>query len=201
MRRPSSRKHRLFEYHKDICHKIGAVHFGVIGESVDNIESARIPYHCKYEFVLWMSSLGFVIPLSLDRVRMRGGDLLKKNHYSSPVTRWCHLSRSAACKNGSIALACSFRFSRKSSVNTCGTQCKWNDLKPIESCKCRNTVGWATSSLSAIEWSDSNGDLSNIARFFASRSSNGGLLVRISSCKSWRPSYIFVIQNWTFQSW
>jgi hypothetical protein len=77
----------------------------------------------------------------------------------------------------------SFRFSHKSSVNRCDTQCKWNNLDQIEWCKYRNTIWRATNSLLAIEWADSNGDLSNMARIFASRSSSGDLPVRISSCR------------------
>jgi hypothetical protein len=44
MRRPSSRKDRLFERNKYICHKIDAAHFSMIWEYVDNIEAAGIPY-------------------------------------------------------------------------------------------------------------------------------------------------------------
>jgi hypothetical protein len=43
-------KDRLFEGNKYICHEIGDAHFGVICESVDNIEAARIPYDCKHYF-------------------------------------------------------------------------------------------------------------------------------------------------------
>jgi hypothetical protein len=50
MRRPSSRKDRLFEWNKYICHKIGAVHFGIIWESVHNIEAVRILYDYKHDF-------------------------------------------------------------------------------------------------------------------------------------------------------
>jgi hypothetical protein len=94
--------------------------------------------------------------------------IFKTNHDSSWVIRWCQLSHSAACKNGNIALACSFCFSHQSSVNRCGTQCKWNDLQSTELCKCHNIVGWTTNNLSAIdiEWADSNADLSNIVGFF-----------------------------------
>jgi hypothetical protein len=52
MRRSSSRKGRLFEWNKYICYKIGVVYFGIICESIDNIEAARIPYDCKHEFLL-----------------------------------------------------------------------------------------------------------------------------------------------------
>jgi hypothetical protein len=153
--------------------------------------------------LLWLSSLDFVTTLSLDRVHRRHDNVFKKDHDLSSVTRWCQPSRSAACKNGNIALACSFRFhfSRKTSVNRCGIQCKWNDLKPMESYKCLNTIWQATNSLSDIEWVDSNRDLFNIARIFASRWSSRGLRVRISLCRSWRPRLISVIQNWTVWSW
>jgi hypothetical protein len=42
-------------------------------------------------------------------------------------------------------------FLEKSPLNRRGTQSKWNDLNPMDSCKCRNTVDCATGSLSAIE--------------------------------------------------
>jgi hypothetical protein len=42
-------------------------------------------------------------------------------------------------------------FLEKSPLNRCGTQCKWNDLNPMDWCKYRNTVDYAISSLSAIE--------------------------------------------------
>jgi hypothetical protein len=83
----------------------------------------------------------------------------------------------------------------KSCVDRCDTQCKWNDLKPIESCKCSNTIDWATLSVSAIERADSKGNLSNIARILASRSFKGGLPVRISSWRSWRLNRTSVISN------
>jgi hypothetical protein len=73
-------------------------------------------------------------------------------------------------------------------------------LKPTESYKHRNTITQAINSLSDIEWADSNGDLCNIIRIFASRSSSGGLPVRISSYRSWRPSRASVIQNWIVRS-
>jgi hypothetical protein len=44
MRRSSSKKDRPFEQNKHICHEIGAVHFRMIWESVENIEPAGIPY-------------------------------------------------------------------------------------------------------------------------------------------------------------
>jgi hypothetical protein len=44
-----------------------------------------------------------------------------------------------------------FSFLEKSPLNRCGTQRKWNDLNPMDSCKYRDTVDYATSSLSAIE--------------------------------------------------
>jgi hypothetical protein len=52
MRRLSSTKDRLFEWSKYICHKVGAVHFGIIWKSVDKIEAARIPGDYKHEFLL-----------------------------------------------------------------------------------------------------------------------------------------------------
>jgi hypothetical protein len=133
MRRPSSRKDHLFERNHHICHKIGAVYFSMIWESVDNIEVARIPYDCKHKLFALNIRLDFVIISSLDRIHMRRGDVFKKKYDSLPVTRWCQLSRSTACKNGNIALARSFRFLHKSSVNRCHTQYKGNDLKPMES--------------------------------------------------------------------
>jgi hypothetical protein len=101
-----------------------------------------------------------------------------------------------------MACAYSIRFSYKSCINRCSTQCKWNDLKPIELCKCSNTVGWPTHSVSVIERTDSNskGDLFNIAIILASRSSRGGFPVRISSWRSWRPNYTSTIQNSTIWS-
>jgi hypothetical protein len=91
-------------------------------------------------------------------------------------------------------------FSRKSCINRCGTQCKWNDLKPIESHKDSNIIEWATRSVSDIEWADLKGDLSNITRILVSRSSRRGFLVRISSWRSWRPSHTSVIQNSNLRS-
>jgi hypothetical protein len=137
---------------------------------------------------------------SLDRVHMRRGDVSKKNYDLSPVIRWCQLSRSTACKNGNIAFAYSFHFSCKSCVKRCNTQCKWNDLKLIEWCKCSNTIEWATPNVSAIEQADSKGDLFNMAKFLASRSSRVGLPVRISSWKSWQSSPTSAIQNLTVRS-
>jgi hypothetical protein len=147
------------------------------------------------KFLFWISSLGFVITSSLDRVHMRYGNIFKKNHNSSPVTRWCRSSYSTTYKNANIAFAYSFHFSCKSCVNRCGTQCKWNDLKPIKSCKCGNTDESATHSISAIERVDLKGNLSNIAIILWSRLSKEGLLVRISSWRSWRSSHTSVIHN------
>jgi hypothetical protein len=48
MRRPSSRKDRLFEWSKWICHKVWAVHFGTIWKSIYDIEVGWIPYVRKY---------------------------------------------------------------------------------------------------------------------------------------------------------
>jgi hypothetical protein len=112
----------------------------MICESVNNIEAAGIPHDCQHEFFLWISSLDFVTTSSLDNVHMRRGDILKKNQDSASVTRWCQASRSVAYKNGNMALAYSFRFSHKPPVKRSGTQCKWNDLNPRDSCKCCNTV-------------------------------------------------------------
>jgi hypothetical protein len=92
-------------------------------------------------------------------------------------------------------------FWEKSWLNRCGTQRKWNDWNSMDSCKCCNTVNCATSSLSAIEWDDSNRDFSKNAKSLLSRSSRGGRPLRISSCRSWRPRYISAIQNRTVQSW
>jgi hypothetical protein len=145
--------------------------------------------------LLWILSLGFVPTSSLDRIHIRRGDVLKKNHDSSRVTRWCQTSRWAPYKNGNIALACSFCFWHKSSINRCSTQRKWNDLKPIYICKYSNTVVEPTYNLPAIEQADSKGDLSNIVKILASRSSRGCLPVRISSWRSWRPNRTSAIQN------
>jgi hypothetical protein len=46
-------------------------------ELVDNVEAAPIRHDCEYEFLLWMSDLGFVITSSLARVNMRRSDVLK----------------------------------------------------------------------------------------------------------------------------
>jgi hypothetical protein len=42
-------------------------------------------------------------------------------------------------------------FLEKLPLNRYGTQRKWNDLNPIDSCKGRNIVDCATRNLSAIE--------------------------------------------------
>jgi hypothetical protein len=73
-------------------------------------------------------------------------------------------------------------------------------LNPMDSCKYRNTVDCATSSLSAIEWDDSNGDFSKIAKSLLSRSSRGSCPLWISSCRSWWPRHISAIQNRTVRS-
>jgi hypothetical protein len=49
MRRPSLRKDRFFERSKYSCHKVRAVHFGIIWKSVDNIEPSRIPYNREHK--------------------------------------------------------------------------------------------------------------------------------------------------------
>jgi hypothetical protein len=112
-----------------MCHKVLAVHFGIILKFVDNIEAARVPHDGEHEFWLWMSGLGFMIASSLTKVHIRRGNVLKKYHDSSLATNYCHPSRSAAYKKRNIAFAYSFRFSHNLSVNTCRTQCKWNNLK------------------------------------------------------------------------
>jgi hypothetical protein len=66
-------------------------------------------------------------------------------------------------------------------------------LNQNDSCTCSNTVEWATSSLSAIESAGSKRDLSEIAAILPSRSSRGGLPLRISSCRFWWPRRISVI--------
>jgi hypothetical protein len=154
MRRLSSRKNCLFKWNQYVCHKIVAVHFDIIWESIDNIEAARVLYDWKHEVLLWISSLRFVTTSSLDRVHMRRDDVFKENHDSSSITKWCQLSRSAAYNNDNIAFAYSFRFSRELCFNRCGTQCKWNNLKPIELCKCSDTVEWIIFSVSNIERAD-----------------------------------------------
>jgi hypothetical protein len=68
-------------------------------------------------FLLWICCLGFIATSSLDRVHIRRGDVSKKNHDSSSVTRWCQPSHSAACKNGNIFFAYSFHFRK----NHCST--------------------------------------------------------------------------------
>jgi hypothetical protein len=154
MRSPSSRKDRLFKWNKwnkYICHKISAVHFDLIWKYVDNIKAARIPYDWKYQFLLWISSLGFVATSSLNIFHIRHGDVLNSDQDSSPVTRWCQPSRWAAHRNGNMALVCSFRFERKPSVHRSGTWRKWNDLEPINRSKCLSTVAWLTRSISAID--------------------------------------------------
>jgi hypothetical protein len=137
---------------------------------------------------------------SLDRFHIRRGDALKKSQDSSPVTRRCQPSCWTAYRNGNIALACSFRFWRKSSVNRCITQRKWNDLKQIDTCRCSNTVVWPTRNLSVIEQADWKGYLSNIAKVLASRSSRGDLPMPISSWRSWQPNCTSAIQNRTVRS-
>jgi hypothetical protein len=140
MRRPSSRKDCLFKWNECFCHKIVTVYFDIISESVDNMKSLGFDMIINMNFLLWISSLGFVTMLSLDRVHMRHGDIFKKNHNSLPITKCYQLSHSAAYKNNNIALAYSFRLSRKSCLNRYGTQCKYNNLKLIKSCKCNNII-------------------------------------------------------------
>jgi hypothetical protein len=43
-----------------VCQKIITVHFGIILESVDNIETARILYDYRHQFLLWISILSFM---------------------------------------------------------------------------------------------------------------------------------------------
>jgi hypothetical protein len=50
MRLPSSRKDRLFKWNEYICHKIVAVLFGIIWESVDNIRITWILYDHWHKF-------------------------------------------------------------------------------------------------------------------------------------------------------
>jgi hypothetical protein len=50
MQRPSSRKDRLFKWNEEVYHKIVAVHFGIIWESVDKIEAAQVLHDCEREF-------------------------------------------------------------------------------------------------------------------------------------------------------
>jgi hypothetical protein len=52
MQRSSSRKDLIFEWNLYVCHKIVAVHFGIIWEFVDNIEAARVSHDYKNEFLL-----------------------------------------------------------------------------------------------------------------------------------------------------
>jgi hypothetical protein len=52
MRGSSSKKDRLFECCKQICHKVGAGHFGIIWKCVDDIEPGQIQYDRKHEFLL-----------------------------------------------------------------------------------------------------------------------------------------------------
>jgi hypothetical protein len=75
-------------------------------------------------------------------------------------------------------------FLEKSWLNACGTQRKRNNLNPMDSCKYRNTVDYATSSLSTTERDDSNGDFSEIAKILLLRSSRGVRPLRISSRRS-----------------
>jgi hypothetical protein len=58
---------------------------------------------------------------SLGRIHMRYGDLLKKNHYSLPITACCESSRLGIPKTGSMAKSCFTGY---------GTQCKWNNPAP-----------------------------------------------------------------------
>jgi hypothetical protein len=48
MRRPSSRKDRLFDRNEHLCYKIGSIYFDIIWESVDNIEAAGILSDCEH---------------------------------------------------------------------------------------------------------------------------------------------------------
>jgi hypothetical protein len=188
MRCPSSRKNRLFEWNKYICHKVASVHFGIIWKSAYNIEAGRIPYNRIHElFALNIESWFYDHIISWQNSHPTWWSI-EKDKNSSPVTRWCQPSRWAVYRNDNIALTCSFRFWRKQSVNRCGTRRKWNDLMPIDTCKCFNTVPWPIRSLSAIEKADSKGDLSSIAKILVSRSSRGDLPVQIASWRSWRPN-------------
>jgi hypothetical protein len=49
MRRPSLRKDRFFERTKYICDKVGAVYFGIIWKSLDDLEPSQIPYNRKHK--------------------------------------------------------------------------------------------------------------------------------------------------------
>jgi hypothetical protein len=135
MRRPSSRKDRLFEWSNHICPKLCAVHFDIIWKSVNNMEAARIPYDCKHAFfALYIKSpfCGHIIS------------------WQSPhPTRWyidekpgliTRHKMMPAITLGSIQerqyRSCMlFPFWRKSSANRRSTQRKWNDLKPIDTWK------------------------------------------------------------------
>jgi hypothetical protein len=68
-------------------YKVLTLHFTIVLELVDNVEVAQILYDSEHELLLWMPGLGFVTTLSLARVHMRRGDILKKNNDLSPVTR------------------------------------------------------------------------------------------------------------------
>jgi hypothetical protein len=52
--------------------------FGIIWESVKDIEIPQIPLDGKYDFLLSISSFGFVTTSSLDRVHMQCNDKFKK---------------------------------------------------------------------------------------------------------------------------
>jgi hypothetical protein len=59
-----------------------------------------------------------------------------------------------------------------------------DDLKPMEACKHYKTVARPKRTVSSIDRADSKGDVSRIARFFASRSSRGGFAMGFSSLGS-----------------
>jgi hypothetical protein len=131
-----------------MCDKVGVVHFDIIWKPVDNIEPSRIPHNRKptlFALNLLSRLCGHIIS------RQSPHPLwwrIKENQDSSPVTRCCQPSFWAARKCGNIAIASSFRFARKSSVNRCGTSCRWRVLNLIDWCKWWKTVVCNKESLS-----------------------------------------------------
>jgi hypothetical protein len=110
-------------------------------------------------FLLWICCLDFGATSSLDRVHSRRDNVSKKNHDSSPVTKWCQPSRSTTCKNGNIFFAYSFHLWK----NYCST-----DVAP-------NTKGtiW-------IQWIHANAATLPIACFAVSQRSNEMIQMAIS---------------------
>jgi hypothetical protein len=200
IRRPSSKKDRLFKWNECICHKIVIVHFDIIWESADEREIDQIPHDHKHVF----------FPLN---IKSRLCDYVISRQ-TLHATWWYIQEKSWLILNCEIMPVITFgsmqewqyrfcillRFSCKLCISKYGIKCKWNNLKSIDLCKCSTIIKWAIHNVSTIEQSDLKGDLFNIAIILTSKSSRGGIPMRISSWKFWRPSRISAIQIWTVRN-